>query len=86
MLTPPLRPPSRPQQLAPHQPLPASGPNCRPHGADEEERRWRFINFETKFTDDAAELRSDPVKFRPTDDNGRVSIEYNPIRGARSVG
>ena len=37
--------------------------------ADEEERRFRFIPFETKFTDDDAELRSDPVKFRPTDES-----------------
>ena len=38
-------------------------------GTDDEERRWLIIPFETKFTDDATELRSYPVKFRHTDES-----------------
>ena len=43
-------------------------PHCVGDKGNSSQRRWRFIPFVTKFTDDAAELRSDPAKFRPKDE------------------
>ena len=44
-------------------------PNCVGDKGNSSQRRWRFIPFVTKFTDDDAELRSDPIKFRPKDES-----------------
>ena len=44
-------------------------PNCVGDKGNSSQRRWRFIPFVTKFTDDAAELRSDPIKYRPKDES-----------------
>ena len=44
-------------------------PHCVGDKGNSSQRRWRFIPFVTKFTDDAAELRSDPIKFRPKDES-----------------
>ena len=44
-------------------------PHCVGDKGNSAQRRLRFIPFVTKFTDDAAELRSDPVKFRPKDES-----------------
>jgi hypothetical protein len=49
----------------------------------EEERRWRVVHIVTKFTDDAAELRSNPVKSSAP--RTSLHIEYNRIR-ERPVG
>jgi len=43
-------------------------PHCVGDKGNSSQRRWRFLPFVTKFTDDAAELRSNPVKFRPKDE------------------
>ena len=44
-------------------------PHCVGDKGNSSQRRWRFIPFVTKFTDDATELRSDPIKFRPKDES-----------------
>ena len=48
-------------------------PHCTGDKGNSSQRRWRFIPFVTKFTDDAAELRSDPIKFRPKDETVKPS-------------
>ena len=43
-------------------------PACVGDKGNSSQRRWRFIPFVTKFTDDPAELKADPAKYRPKDE------------------
>ena len=43
-------------------------PACVGDKGNSSQRRWRFIPFVTKFTDDPSEIAKDPVKYRPKDE------------------